>query len=132
MAVRMRTTGAATITASADWQDVPDYEVAWIGTNPINVHKIAAADLPELLENGDSYSFPLGTVIDWTATAGGNANMDVDAGLAAIMNAGADEVTLRFSLHKGNPGNAGTANELTAASNPGYARAAAAFEATAT
>ena len=132
MAVRMRTTGAATFTASDDWQDRPRYEVAWIGTNPIGVHDRGAADLPELLENGDSYTIPVGTDYDWTLTPAGKPNMDADAGMAAVINAGADEVTLRFSLHSGDPGDAGTANELTPARNPGYARAAAAFRASST
>ena len=132
MPVRMSTTGVATFTASADWQDVPDHVTAWIGTNFIGFFRIPDAQAPELLENGDSYSIPIGTNYDWTLTAAGGAGIDPDAGMAAVLNSGADEQSLRFGLSKGAPGNLGTANELTPARNPGYARQAAAFNASAT
>lgn len=132
MAVRMRTTGVATFTATADWADAPTHVGAWIGTNFIGWHMIPIADVPEILEANDTYTVPIGTMYDWTLTPAGGAGIDADAGMAALMNSGADEVSLRFSLHNGSPGNLGTANELVVGSNPGYSRQAAVFEVVAT
>ena len=76
---------------------------------------------------------PVGTTYDWTMTADG-VGIDPDAGLAALANAGSDEVTLQFSLHTAahTSGGAANANEVAVVRNGGYARQTAAYEVVAT
>ena len=126
MALRIRTTGAATFTATGAWGARPQYVRAWIGTNLIGEDDIGQ---PMALGNGDSYTISVGTIYDWTLNADGTG-IDADAGMAALCNAGADEVSLRFSLHTAahTNGGAANANEVPVATNPGYARQTAAFE----
>ena len=130
MAVRIATTAVVTFTAGADWQDAPTHVRAWIGNNFIGEDDLPTT--PELLELNDTYTIPSGTQYNWTLTPDGAAANAADAGLAALMNAGADEVTLQFSLHtRAVQGTAYAGDELTAARNTGYARSSAAFSVTA-
>ena len=134
MTVRIATTTGAVFSASGDWQDAPTHVRAWIGTNFIGEDDLPAT--AEVLENNDTYTIPSGTQYDWTMTPDGAVAGRADAALAALMNAGADEVSLRFSLHTAAlaanaNGDALAANELATGRNPGYARASAAFGVTA-
>lgn len=130
MTVRIATTAGATFSASGDWQDAPTHVRAWIGTNFLGEDDLAS--VAEALETNDTYTIPSGTQYNWTMTPDGAAAGRADTALAALMNAGADEVSLRFSLHTAAlaanaNGAALAANELTTGRNPGYARASAAF-----
>ena len=133
MAVRIATTGAATFTATGDWGNSatpsspapPTFVRVWLAGYFVGEDDIAA---PERLENGDSYTVPVGTRYNWTMTPDGGAAGDSDDGLAALMNAGAGTVVLAFSLHTAAFDNGpATANELTPADYPGYARQTAGF-----
>lgn len=134
MVVRLRTTEPAVFTATADWADAPTYASFFIGTEFLGFDDFSA---PEVLENGDSYTIPSGTQYNFTFTpaqGSGSSNTAGDAALAAIMNA-ASQLTTRLqvtiTLHDGNPGTsgtAGTANELDASTNQGYARQTVDFE----
>ena len=115
-----------------DWADAPTHVRAWIGTNFLGEDDLA--NTPNTLNDNDTYTIPSGTQYDWTVTPDGAPAGGADAALAALMNAGADEVTLRFSLHTaalaGSPTNY-SADEIDVATNTGYARASAAFSVTA-
>ena len=125
MAVRLSTTAVATFTATSDWTDAPTHVRAWIGTNFIGEDDITT---PEVLEQNDTYTVPIGTRYDWTVTPDGAAAGTADAGMAALMNLGADEASLRFSLHTAAiTGTAVADDELTTTRNAGYARASATF-----
>lgn len=129
MTVRIQTTEAASFTATADWTDQPTFSCAWIRVGGTD-YFLGEDDFtaPELLENGDSYNIPSGTMYDLTFTPDGGAAGEADQALARLMNAGADEVTLRFSLHDGEPGTDHTGNEIAVGNNAGYSRASAQFE----
>ena len=127
MTVRIQTTAVATFTASGNWANAPTHVRAWIGTNFIGEDDLSST--PALLTSGDNYTIPSGTRYDWTVTPDGAAVNAADAGIAALMNAGADEVMLQFSLHTAAlVGTAYGGNEIGAATNPGYSRQSAAFE----
>lgn len=129
MTVQVRMTSAATFTATADWTDRPTYSTAWIRQGGTD-YFWGADDFsaPEVLENGDSYSIPAGTTYNLTFTPDDAAAGQADEAMARLMNAGSDEVMLRLSLHDGDSGENGTANEIDPATNNGYGRATATFE----
>ena len=52
MAVRIRTTGVATFTATGNWSARPQYVRVWLGNNLIGEDDISQT---MALENGDSY-----------------------------------------------------------------------------
>ena len=116
MTIRIRAADAAWITATADWQDTPTHGAIWIGTDLLDTAKIIPA-LTEKPEKGDTLRIvDEGAPFDLTLTGAG------EAALNAIIGAGLDEVTAKVSLHAGDPGADGGANEIVAANNPGYER----------
>lgn len=129
MTVRLRTTSAATFSATADWTDRPTYSTAWIREGGVD-YFFGSDDFsaPEVLENRDSYSIPVGTTYDLTFTPDDASAGQADQAMARLMNAGSDEVILRLSLHDGDPGENGTANEIDPTTNLGYGRTTATFE----
>lgn len=128
MAVRMSTSAAAVWTATGTWADAPTHVGVWLGNNFLGADDFAA---PDTLQSGDSYTIASGMRYDWTITPDGAAAGSADSALAALMQAGADEVAMSLSLHDGDPGNAGTANEIAVAQNAGYARKSVGFAVTA-
>lgn len=118
MTINIESTANAVWTATRDWQDAPDHVTAWIGANFIGEVGITA---PEALETNDTYTIASGLELPFTITPTEGTAGQADAAFIAMMGSGNN---LTFRLHKGDPGNAHTANELTAARNAGYARKA--------
>ena len=115
MTIRIRTSAQASLTVTADWTETPTHVALW--ANGIAIDSAAVSAAVELPENGDTLTIPSQTfTFDLTVT---NANQ---AGVKEIVDAGveAGTITWKVSLHDGLPGNAYTANELTAAEAPGY------------
>lgn len=116
MTIRLRASAAAMITASGDWADTPTHGVIRIGTHYLDQATITPA-LGETPENGDVLRIvDEGAPFDLTVTGAG------EAAINAILAAGLDEITATVSLHDGSPGTDGSANEIAAGTNPGYAR----------
>ena len=121
MAIQIRASAAAMITASGNWADKPTYAVIRIGSSVLDSAQISPA-LASAPGNGDALRI-INEGAPFNLTITGTANNDTaEAALNAIISAGLDEISATVSLHDGAPGSAGTANEIAAATNPGYAR----------
>ena len=116
MTIRLRASAVASLTATGDWADIPTHMSVWIDTDLLDTGALSQA-LGETPEDNEVLRIPdEGIPLNITLTGAG------EAALNRIVSAGLDEVTCKVGLHTGNPGSSGTANELTAARNPGYAR----------
>ena len=124
MTVRLTTTAKAVWRATVDWAGAPTHLGVWLGQHFLGADDFAA---PDVLGEGDTYTIDAGMRYDWTVTPDGAVTGSADAALAALMDAGAGGVTMSLSLHDGDPGSNGSANELVAADNNGYARLRVAY-----
>lgn len=125
MTVRMKTTSDAIWTASSAWAHRPTYVTWWLETasNTYNfVGESSSISGLALLAANDSYRIPAGATCDFTVTPSNGAAGDADVAVVSMMGYGRASLALQMRFHNGDPGNAHTANEIAAASNPGYAR----------
>ena len=119
MTISISNTAVALVTPSSDWSSTPTHCVLWVGATALDQAALAwTGGVPGAAPgNGQGITFAAGDLV-FTLT-----NTDYnEAGLLAILQAGADEVVFTLSLHDGAPGANYSSNEIAAASNPGYAR----------
>ena len=120
MTITIKNTAEARITPTATWTSTPTHCVLWVGAIALDQAALAWAAAPGAPPNSGQAIVFAAAGLTFTLTS---TDFN-EAGLLAILQAGADEVVFKLSLHSGDPGNAYTANEIVVANNAGYARVA--------
>lgn len=120
MAVKIKTAASAEWAATAAWAAAPQYVTAWMGNNFL-AESNAISGL-RIQQKDDVYRLLAGEEIVLNITPANGAVNDSDAAFVSMLQEATSSITLSLRLHSGDPGNDHTANELQAATSPGYAR----------
>lgn len=125
MAVKIKTAASAEWAATATWAAAPQYVTAWMGNNFL-AESNAISGL-RIQQKDDVYRLLAGEEIVLNITPANGAVNDADAAFVSLIQEATSQVVLSLRLHSGDPGSDHTANELTAATSPGYSRRSVAW-----